>query len=180
VTNVAQDIDALIVGLEAGLRMVALRRLGNGDEAREATQETLARLVERLRTGSCTPVGEIAPIAYGIARHVIADMLRRRHRVAELSPAMPARGEDVLDHLVREDDAARVRAGLERLNAADRELLRQCFVAGRRITDISAALGEPPERVRKRKSRALERLRRLLAAMAPGGHQSDLSAMDEE
>jgi DNA-directed RNA polymerase specialized sigma24 family protein len=44
-------------------------------------------------------------------------------------------------------------------------------VDGERVSAIAARLGEPAERVRKRKSRALERLRQELG----GGHKTSVT-----
>ena len=65
---------------------------------------------------------------------------------------------DALQHLIEGEERERLRAGLSALSPADRGLLRRCFVNGERITHIATELGEPPERIRKRKSRAVARL----------------------
>jgi RNA polymerase sigma factor (sigma-70 family) len=169
------------VGLTDGLEIVATRRLGNAEEARDAAQETIARLLERVNAGLVASEAELAPIAWGIARHVIADMLRERSRVAELPAELPGPGKGPLDALVSADEAARVRRALARLVPGDRALLCRCFVDGERIGAIAEALGEPAERVRKRKSRALQRLAALLGAeRTEDGHDSRASAMERQ
>ena len=47
--------------------------------------------------------------------------------------------------------------------AADRDLLGLCYFEGLTAVEIADRLGEPPERIRKRKSRAVERLRQALS-----------------
>jgi hypothetical protein len=59
-----------------------------------------------------------------------------------------------------------LRAAFDELSVSDQQLLRLCFHEDRSPTEIAAALSEPPERVRKRKSRALERLRQEFLGVA--------------
>src|SRR2546425_1024452 len=103
--------------------------------------------------------------------------VRPRHRLVPLdslggseSPAVEA---DALNALVSAAERARVRAALSELRPDDRELLRLCYFEGLTPTELAARLGEPAERIRKRKSRALERLR----AAFLGRHTSHESAM---
>ena len=168
--------DVAITGLSQtiarGLEIVAVRALGNVDEARDAVQETLARALEALR-GNRVPAGvPIEAYVYGIARHVITDVLRRRvrERSAMGDPGdLPAPGPSALDVLVRTEEREAMSHALASLPAADRELLECCLVQGERVATIAARLGEPADRIRKRKSRAVERLRASLRR-SPAGH----------
>lgn len=162
VARTLPHVNALIAELVDGIEIVATRRLGDREEAREAAQETILRLLDRLAAGAITSEEEIIPVAWGIARHVIADMLRLRGREAVLADDVPARFANPLDCLVTADEVARVHAALNQLAPSDRTLLHRCFVDGERIGAIAVALGEPAERLRKRKSRALQRLASLL------------------
>ena len=150
--------------LRPGLRVIATCALGNADAADEAVQETLARAVTALSNGQLTDPAKLGAFVAGIARHVIADALRARRRVISLenvSPAdHPASDGDALGALVTATERSRVRTALAALPQDDRELLRLCYFDGLTPGEIAARLGEPAERVRKRKSRALERLRR--------------------
>jgi RNA polymerase sigma-70 factor (ECF subfamily) len=158
--------------MEGGLLLVAVRALGDMDEARDAVQETMARALEALR-GNRVPVGVVLEaFVYGICRHVIADVQRRRVRergtVGDVG-ALPAPIPSALDALVSAEERDAVARALAALPAADRDLLERCFVRGERVAAIAARQGEPAERIRKRKSRALERLREKLRCPA-GGH----------
>lgn len=155
-------LDRLPHLLAGGLEIVAARALGDRDDARDAVQETLARAIEAVRLNRIPQDAQLEAFVYGIARHVIADVQRRRFR--ERGPIgdphdVTARVPSPLDTLVRDEERALLARALTSLPATDRELLVRCFVAGERVADIAAELGEPAERVRKRKSRALERLR---------------------
>jgi DNA-directed RNA polymerase specialized sigma24 family protein len=52
-------------------------------------------------------------------------------------------------------------------------------VDGERIGHIAQVLGEPAERLRKRKSRALQRLAAILGVPAARGHGMARCAMEE-
>ena len=154
-----ERLSHLIVG---GLEIVAARALGDRDDARDAVQETLARAVEAIRLRRIPPDAPLEAFVYGIARHVIADVQRRRFR--ERGPVagphdVAASAPSPLDILVGDEDLVVLVRALASLPGPERELLERCFVAGERVADIAAELGEPAARVRKRKSRALERLR---------------------
>ncbi len=156
--------------LASGLRIVALRALGHEEDAADAVQETLARAIEAVRKDRIPPGVSLPAFVHGIARHVIADVLRRRGREHDgLEPdRLAAAAPSPLDHLVRAEELERVQRALARLPHRDRDLLRRCFVDGERLVDIARDLGEPAERVRKRKSRALERLREMVARDTSG------------
>ena len=171
------DFQSRIIELSAGLEIVAVRRLGNRDDARDAVQETIARLLERLTAGNFRSEDEIVPVAWGIARHVIADILRERARSPELLLEARSVSPGPLDQLVTADDVRVVREALGQLAPADRSLLHRCFVDGEKIGAVAAALGEPAERVRKRKSRALQRLASALGIRAR--HETGFGPMEE-
>lgn len=159
------QLEVRLAGLSNGLELIASRRLGCRHDGRDAAQETLVRVLERVRAGSVDGEDELARVAYGILRHVIADMHRLRVREVSALDDLRAGGPGPLDCVVRDDERMAVHAALARLPESDRTLLNRCYLEGERIGAIAAALGEPPERVRKRKSRALQRLANLLPAV---------------
>lgn len=159
--------------LAAGLSIIAARQLGHTDDAHEAVQETLARAVEAVRSNRIPAGVSLAAFVYGIARHVIVDLIRRRGR--ERGPALDltavvATAASPLESLIRTEEQSGLIRALGALSAPDRELLELCFLKGERVADIATRLNEPAERVRKRKSRALERLREEFAVTV--GHDA--------
>lgn len=152
------DLEAHLAELGAGLEIVALRRLGDADDARDAVQETLTRLLARVREGRVTDRHELGLVAYGIVRHVITDVLRARARRVAIDAVELSSPANALQSLLSAEESAALRACLATLDPSDRDLLTRCFVDGERIGRIAESLGEPAERVRKRKSRALARL----------------------
>ena len=155
-----------------GLELLARRTLGSADASREAVQEALARAVVAIANGQPSDPEKLPAFVAGIARHVIVDMLRAERRVVPLDtlPAgeHPTSTADALTALVSAAERTRVRDALSQLSPSDRELLQLCYFEGLTPSEIAGRLGEPADRVRKRKSRALERLRRAFHGEA--GH----------
>src|SRR5262245_30917464 len=105
------SLDSILPGLLDGLRIIAMRRLGDRDDAEDAVQETLARLVASIGAGKVATAEEIRPIAYGIFRHVVADQLRARERGGEpVDVADPGRG--ALDTIIDKEQLDAVRAAM--------------------------------------------------------------------
>ncbi len=169
--------------LRLGLQIMALRALGDSDAAEEAVQETLVRALEALRDGRPRDPEKLGAFVRGIARHVIADTHRARHRSSPLEAAPPtALGtdqNDPLKALISAEERDSVRLALAQLSAGDREILRLSFFEGLTPVEIAERLGEPALRIRKRKSRALGRLRRAFRRRTATGHESTPSPTDE-
>jgi RNA polymerase sigma factor (sigma-70 family) len=157
------DAAAASLELRSGLHLLAVRALGTVDAAEEAVQETFARAVTALARDQLADPAKLPAFVAGIARHVVVDMVRARRRLVSLdalpSTAQPSHDPDTLGALVTAGEQARVRAALALLTVSDRDLLRLCYVEGLAPGEIAERTGEPPERIRKRKSRAMERLR---------------------
>jgi RNA polymerase sigma-70 factor (ECF subfamily) len=166
IVPVAAHVESELVAMTDGLRLIALRALGNSTDAEDAAQETLTRAVQAVQAGRVPRDVPLARFVHGIAKHVVADVARRRGRVQELPGVelITDSAPNALDALVRADERVRVRAAIARLSSEDRDILRHCYGAGTRIVDLARELNEPPERLRQRKSRALQRLRTLLGA----------------
>lgn len=150
--------------LRDGLMIMVLRGLGDPEAAEEVVQETLARTLCALRDGRLRNRQKLGAFVRGIARHVIADSYRAGGRLTGLG-ALEANEPDSntadpLLLLVREEERARVRVALGHLSDQDREILSLSFFQGLSPTQIGERLGLTSEVVRKRKSRALARLRR--------------------
>jgi RNA polymerase sigma-70 factor, ECF subfamily len=148
--------------LRSGVRIMALHDLRDADLADEVAQDTMFRLVKALREGRLQDPASLGAFTRAIARHVIVDTLRARQRLAATTTTgEPTSEEDSLGALVSAEQAARVRAALAELSAGDREILRLSFFEGLTPQELAERTGEPSPRVRKRKERALERLRKV-------------------
>ena len=151
--------------LRAGIRLMALRSLGSADLADEVAQETLVRAFHSLRSSRPEKLG---PFVAGIARHVIADVIRAKPREVPLdalgSAGEPQTARDALTLLCDAAERARVHEALRTLSTEDRELLHLVFFEDLSPSEIAQRLGAPAERIRQRKLRALGRLRVAFAA----------------
>jgi RNA polymerase sigma-70 factor, ECF subfamily len=169
--------------LRAGLQLFALRSLGDKDAAEEVAQETLARTLTAIREGKVDDPANVPAFARGVARHVIADFLRAGGRTESLDSFLESANlneSDPLERAVSGDEDRRVQAALAQLDPADRDLLRLSFFDGLTPLQIASLTGEPAERIRKRKSRALERLREAFLG-PPRSHEVDsTSTTDKE
>jgi len=166
--------------LEKGLGIMALQSLGDLEAAEEAVQETLARTLAALRDGRLRDPAKLTAFVHGIARHVIADVYRSRSRTVHLDPDTqphPSGAAGPLDTLVSAEERQRLRFALNGLSESDREILRLSFEEALSSAEIARHLGEPAARIRKRKSRALDRLRRAFFAE---GHSRARASTREE
>ncbi len=165
-----RSLDQRDVALLAnGVRIIALRSLGDPDAAREVAQETIARALQAISNGRLRDPRAIGGFVRGIARHVIADELRLRNRTVPLEPELTdsSGDSDPLEALVRAEQVAAVRRAMRQLSPADRRIIRLSFVDGLTPSAVAERLHEPGVRIRKRKSRALERLRAALLSAGP-------------
>ena len=163
--------------LRAGVLLMALHALGNIDLAEEVAQETIVRAFHALRTSRPDKLG---PFVAGIARHVIADIIRARPRevsLDNLTPDAEAQTQrDPLTALCDEQERTQVHRALGLLSTADRELLRLVFFEELSPSQIAQRLRVPAERIRQRKLRALARLRRAFEQSAAQRHDRQVGA----
>jgi RNA polymerase sigma-70 factor (ECF subfamily) len=153
-----------LIQLGPRLELIAVRMLGDREAARDAVQETFARVLTADRAGRFPDGVAVGAFAYGVLRHVVLDARRAaaRERIGPV-PENHYATADPLDRLISDEEAAAVRTALTRIPAADRRLLERCYVDGARVCTIAREAGEPEPRVRVRKLRALRRLRDALA-----------------
>lgn len=177
--GLAAPLTADLEKLRPGLRIIALRALGDLELADEAVQETLARAVAALAEGRLEDPAKLPAYIAGIARHVCAHLIRDRKQTVsvddELAQTIHPQLQttfDPLDALISAAELERLRTAFSALTPEDQQLLRLCFHEDRSPTEVAVTLGEPSERVRKRKSRALERLRRAFHGADEKGHDA--------
>ncbi|MGQ0813502.1 MAG: sigma-70 family RNA polymerase sigma factor [Gemmatimonadota bacterium] len=170
---------AQISTLRNGLRIMALRALGDDHAAEDAVQEALLRALSAVTPEIASDAGRLGAFVGGIARHVIADAQRAARRSLTHSSDLYAIAADLdaLRSLLREEEQAQVRAAIERLPNSDQIVIRASFYEGLTPTEIAERLYEPVARVRKRKSRALARLRAALLPVV--SHESAAAASNK-
>ncbi len=152
--------------LRSGVRIMALRALGDADLADDVAQETVARVLAAIEDGRVQQPESLGGFAHGVARHVLSDVIRERERQLSMDALDPASrdppmvGCDPLEMLVRLETENGLRAALRQLSDRDRDLLRLSYFDGLKPAQIAERMGVAVTRIRMRKSRALERLRR--------------------
>jgi RNA polymerase sigma factor (sigma-70 family) len=159
-----QDLLTLLQRIRDFVFESAYFSLGSRDLAEDVAQESLTRVLSRLLKDEIS-VENLAAYVCGIAKHVIADTQRWESRRVGLdvdkisedelpsSLGAPA-GDPWADGL-----SSMVIQEVEKLPEADRKVLKGCFIDGFSCAELGRRSGEPAPRIRKRKSRALRRLR---------------------
>jgi RNA polymerase sigma-70 factor (ECF subfamily) len=160
------DVEAfepLVRRYERVLFNVAVRMLGDREDARDVTQEAFLKAYQKL--ASFDPHYRFFSWMYRI---VVNESLNARSRrpptgPLEYEPVAPGRPDDGLRERERRD---RVQAALSRLAEIDREVLVLRHFAELSYADIGAALGIGEKTVKSRLHEARQRLGR---ALEPGG-----------
>lgn len=157
----AVDLCARQLGRTVGRLCMGL--LGSHAEADEAAQETF--LAVALAIGQYRGEGTVRAWVLSIARRTCARRLETRTRLSgRLALVVDARPE----HAWPDEDVDarrrghRVRQALEQLRPSEREVLLLRYESGLGFKEVAQACGVDEATARKRASRALDRLRKLL------------------
>ena len=151
--------ETLVRRYERVLFTVALRMLGNRDEAADATQETFVRVYERLETYDATR--RFFPWMYRILMNDCLNTLRSRRPQAPITDETLI-GPGPFEALDAAERAARVQAALLSLPAEQREVIVLRHFAELSYEDIGGALDIPVKTVKSRIHGGKSRLARLL------------------
>jgi RNA polymerase sigma-70 factor (ECF subfamily) len=157
----ASSWEALYRQVYPAMIAYAERRLGMGEEARDAVSEALTRAVagvDRLSSSGATPQAWF----FGILRHVVIDQQRWNYR--HRSPKMSREIVDAepVEVIVMAEEALAVRTAFEQLPEHDREVLELRVVAGLSSEETGSVLGMQAGAVRMAQARALDRLRAIM------------------
>jgi RNA polymerase sigma-70 factor, ECF subfamily len=142
------------------------RLLANDEDARDATQETLVKVLRNL--GRYDPAWRFATWVFGIARNTCVDEHRRRRRrptVPEVEVADSS--ESPLERTDRERRAARLQEALVRLPPLYREVVLLYHFEHLKYREIADILGLPLGTVMNRIFRARQKLGELYLTLAP-------------
>jgi RNA polymerase sigma-70 factor (ECF subfamily) len=150
------------------LRSYVARRVDAG-HVEDTVSETMARAVRGIDGYQATPAGFDSWV-FGIARRVCADHHRRQVRLRRQDEATAGMGEVIEDgwapgdSAAVADDHAELRRAFELLLPGDQLVLELRVIAGLSVEEVASVLEKAPGAVRTAQSRALGRLRQLIAA----------------
>jgi RNA polymerase sigma-70 factor (ECF subfamily) len=167
----------------AGISRSAARGAGPFDQghdaAEEVTQSVFVTVAAKLGSGEYAEQGRFEPWLFRIAMNRIRDEVRRLRRAAEPTDpeslaavadrAAPARAAD-------EAQLASLRAAMERLTEADREIVELRHHAGLSFKQMAELLEEPLGTLLARHHRALRKLKDLM--LSAGNHPATGAARE--
>jgi RNA polymerase sigma-70 factor, ECF subfamily len=162
----AEDETVLIESYRPRLFYFALRRLRDRTMAEEIAQDTLTVVLQALRDNRIEDPTRMPGFIFGVAKNLVSKALRRlslegnagsASETVEAGPWL----EDPDAALLLEEQRQQVRDALGQLSPGDRDILQRIFVVEQSLEEIATAIGIPHAAVRKRKSRALERLKKI-------------------
>jgi RNA polymerase sigma-70 factor (ECF subfamily) len=151
-----------------------LHRLSDPAAAEELAQDVLLAVLEALRNNSVRDTSRLGSFVFGVAANLVKKKYREatkdRERFSEQTVV------ETLVHSVNPEgvllDRERIqqlRLAFQRLEVQDQELLRQCFDDPVPLDQLAERLGISYSALRKRKSRALARLRQVFRKVSQTG-----------
>jgi RNA polymerase sigma-70 factor, ECF subfamily len=152
--------DELIRTYSRGVFIIVRARTRDPEAARDLTQQVLLEALKALRSGRLREVDKMAAFLQGIARNVIANYVRVRVRRSEC--ALDAAELEAKDPVEAQEAAERkrlVQREIGLLNALDQRILLLSLVDGHPLAEVATRLKMSPDAVRKRKSRAIKKLK---------------------
>ncbi|MFT4627623.1 MAG: RNA polymerase sigma-70 factor (ECF subfamily) [Myxococcota bacterium] len=139
------------------------RMLGNDEDARDATQDTMVKVLRNLHRYD--PTRPFSSWAFGIARNTCIDEHRKRRRRAWDEPGeVVDRSPSPLQHVARSERADHLLASLETLPPMYREVLVLYHFEHLKYVEIAEILGVPLGTVMNRIFRARRKLRTIYEA----------------
>lgn len=137
------------------MRVLCLARTRRPDLANDLAQDAMIALLLELRRGGLREPSALPAFAAGIARNIV----RSEHR-ASTRHDIQSLDMDVVQASAEEADVRRldVERALDRLPAADQQVLRLILVEGCKPADLASRLHISPDAARTRKLRAQRRL----------------------
>jgi RNA polymerase sigma-70 factor (ECF subfamily) len=143
--------------------LMAVARLRNCEQAREAADDILMAVVIALRRGCVGDPTRLPAFIHGTAVNLTNNSLRRLRRRPRAAGLLKGQViPDVAESVDRECDVRRIQLGLAGLTERERQLLKLCLIDGLKPGEIAARLGSSGMVVRQQKRRAIGRLRNLL------------------
>lgn len=171
-----QALEVLYARYARPVFSLALRIVGIEADAEEVMQDVLERVWRRAPTFDSNR-GRFGSWVLGMTHHVAIDALRKRGRRPQFIEGEAATQVvawtadtrvDVVETVIQNEEAQRVRQALETLPAAQREAIELAFFKGMSHLEIAAATGDPLGTVKTRIRRGMERLKAVLGDVTSG------------
>ena len=145
----------------------ALRRLRDRTAAEELAHDVLLTVIEAAREGKIRDESKLGGFVFGVASNKVKKWLRERGRDERGQTALSQDSktetfESPEANFLVEEEREIVRAALTRLSEEDRKTLVKCYRDPESLERIAEEMGVSYAALRKRKSRALERLRKVV------------------
>jgi len=161
-----QAFAQLYEATSAKLYGTVLRILKEHGRADDVVQEAYVTIWQKATQFEATRASPIAWMV-AIARHAAIDELRRRprapHESEETLSRMAADTPSAREHLEHEQDAQRLYACLEALEADRRDMVRRAYLDGWSRADLAVHFEQPVNTVKTWLHRALKQLKGCLA-----------------
>jgi RNA polymerase sigma-70 factor (ECF subfamily) len=158
--------DELIRTYSRSVLLIARARTRDPEAARDLTQQIFLEALKALRDGRLREADKMAAFLQGIARNLIANFVRTRIRRSECDlDAAELETRDPVEALEAAERQRLVQQEISALNTLDQQILLLSLVDGHPLEEIATRLKMSPQVVRKRKSRAIKKLKSKF-----GGH----------
>ncbi|MEO8040033.1 MAG: sigma-70 family RNA polymerase sigma factor [Betaproteobacteria bacterium] len=160
-----QALAELYRALSPQVHAFVLRQLGNPDEAREVTVDTLHEVWKHAAEFRGDAL--VRTWVFGIARHKLLDRLRQRPRMRtvdldEVRETLPSEDASAFELLARQQRSEQVAHCLERLSPEHRECVQLVFFHDLPLAEVAAIQQCPANTVKTRLFHARRNLKRCL------------------
>lgn len=160
--------EQLVLAYEKQVYNLALRMVGNPDDALDVSQEAFLKAWRGLKTYRSD--AKFSTWLYRLASNVAIDFLRREKKEQAVSLTVEE-GEipvedtksDPFDHISKKQEQAEIAQALAQLEPEYRQALVLRAVNGLSYQEIGEATGAKPGTVKSRIARAREKMRQILA-----------------
>jgi RNA polymerase sigma-70 factor (ECF subfamily) len=170
-------LDALYTRYSRPVFSLALRVLGNTDDAEEVTQDVFER-VWRHAPSFDNARGRFGTWLMSMTHHVAVDTVRKRQRrpqsvegeaAEQATRVLADMRSDVVETTMRSMQAEQVRNALRSLPAPQQQAIEMAYFGGLSHLEIAAKLGDPLGTVKARIRRGMDRLRSALEGFGVEG-----------
>ncbi len=149
----------LITAYRERVSFVMLARTADAQATPDLVQDVLMSVLLAVRNGQVQKPESLGAFVYGTTRNVASNHLRDRRREPGMIPIHAGlESPNPPDGAVISERRNLLLQSLKRLNPTDRKILLLTLVEGLKPGEIAKRLGLRPEALRKRKSRAIQKV----------------------